>query len=418
MKLFKIKVLLSGNSEPSEQKVADVSAQEQAMLTIIETNPNALSDPEIKAWYEQYQSLSGEGGDAGEGNEGGEGDEGNEGGEGNEGNEGGDAGEGGEGEEGNEGGEGDEGEEGKPKPNNKKSKNPFFKAKSDDTEIKGVTEKNLKDVVSKKFGIDTSKANWLETFLNSALKQRAQASQASNVSKEVDATRKFLAQLPAELKVAIEAYAAKEDWKTAMSSFDKTDYSKTFDKLTPEEKTSFIKSVLKKEVDLTKEDESTKSILELAEQAYDLRKEKATLAQNKLRDKIKSEEQKKKETISLSLKSFKQQFPDFDEDSESQILSVINEKGIASLFLDDEGSYRPDIIKRIAFVLYGDTLLEELTSSAEARGANSVREEVIEKSISRKGSGKGKGVKTFTQQEEKFLTSAKGILDSYKDPYA
>ncbi len=401
----KLFTILSGEGEPNPETIEaqapvveftpaaqmEVTPQAAAMLDLIESNPSILdTDQEVKAWYEQHQAIFG-------------------------------------------GGEPAEQKPAEKKPADKKpeeqkpaeqkpveeKKNPWRK-KSTETDFASVTFDDLPKVVSEKFGIDTTKENWLSSFLTSFEKQRAIASQTSNISSEVEKTKAFIANLPQEIKVAIKAHSEGEDWKSVVLSDNSFSYDKKFEELTVEEKSSFINKVMKKEVkaeDLSKEESA--SLIESAKDRYEINKEKSELAKTKALEDKKAKIEKRANEAEKSVLLLKQSIPDLDEDAINEVKEVITAKGISSLFIGEDNELLPDVAERVAFVLYGRNLLEEFSAISSAKGANQERQEIIERNISRQPERRGVQNNNFKNKEEESVMNERKIaFTASNDPYA
>ena len=187
--------------------------------------------------------------------------------------------------------------------------------------------------------------------------------------------------------------------------------------MTPAEKVIAVKTITGQDVtvnDLTKDDNA--KIISLTEKGYSLKQAEIQLTKRTLQANQQTIQKDKQTRIDGSIANLKTSLPDFDEDLLPEIETVLKVKGIGSLFTDKDGKLLPDAAEKVAYVLYGKTLVSSSANSASAKSANAEREKIINANTSAGASAKGKS-NNVTKAEEDILKTRKTILDSYKPTY-
>jgi len=293
-------------------------------------------------------------------------------------------------------------------------KNPFVKGKKS---YEGVNFDNLEEA-AKGLGITVAdKEQLIPTLLSSYEAQRKNALKATELEKQVKEYDAFLVGLPPKLKSTIKAYSDGRDWEASLAAADPNNYEKNFDSLNTAEKALAVKTLVGVDLsanDLSKDD--NKKTVELAEKAYSIKQKELKLSAEQIKSNQLSLQKDRDSRIESSILNLKNSIPDIDDEFVTQVEDVIKNKGIGSLFTDKDGKLLPDAAKKILFALHGDTLLENSTNSAEAKGANKEREKVIKDNISEGANAKSKS-NNVTKAEEDILTSQRNITRMYKQTY-
>ena len=238
-----------------------------------------------------------------------------------------------------------------------------------------VTPEGLPELLNKELNINPTTQEGATQLVSSIRKWRADSQKFADVNKKFTEVDNFLEALPQDLKSAISAHADGIEYKgffTGEGAFV-ADYNKTFDTLTPDEITSFAKS-LDPTFNITKDDinKPENGIVKLSlSKAW----EGAKTSFESQRLAVINQTNEKKKNFSLSVETSMNALEEkykgmFNEAEKKDISSLLNPKALLSALYDKNGYPKADAAEKISYLLYGDQLLNDVKLLSQNTGRN------------------------------------------------
>jgi hypothetical protein len=228
------------------------------------------------------------------------------------------------------------------------------------------TEDDAKAHIKDKLGFDVSKPEGYAKLVEAYNKQRINAQKASELEKWAEDIKNDFASLPEPIINAIAALNEGKDWKQAINSSVelKIDFRKGFE---DQDKWSLIETYASDIID-SKEDfeddpnsAQVRSALRVAEKMFKTDKREHEL-QSAERKRIEDASRAKiASSISGSLDVVKTDFPGMKDKDVKRIEKVLSGGGIMDLFVNKDGSFKPDAAKKLAYIEFAPTEIERLT---------------------------------------------------------
>jgi hypothetical protein len=228
------------------------------------------------------------------------------------------------------------------------------------------TENDAKAHIKDKLGFDVSKPEGYAKLVEAYNKQRINAQKASELEKWAEDIKNDFASLPEPIINAIAALNEGKDWKQAINSSVelKIDFRKNFE---DQDSWALIETYASDIID-SKEDfeddpnsAQVRSALRVAEKMFKTDKREHEL-QSAERKRIEDASRGKiASSISGSLDVVKTDFPGMKDKDVKRIEKVLSGGGIMDLFVNKDGSFKPDAAKKLAYIEFAPTEIERLT---------------------------------------------------------
>lgn len=290
----------------------------------------------------------------------------------------------------------------------------IFKKKEFD--YQNVTMENLPEIIAQRHGIDTSKQDWLPTFLRAVDTHRKNATEKVKFEETINTYKSNLQALPLPVQMAIDSSLKGEDWRSAINTYD-IDYNKDFDSYTLSDKISLVKKYMPTvSVNETtaESDPILQNLLAAAKIQYNSNKQaiKASidLAAQKEAEKVKEYQS----ILSNSLTLLQSKYPDEFQDNDLSEIKNVLIQGVENLFFDERGKLRTDAAERVAYVLYGQNLIDKISSKTSAKKVNNELANVLSTTQSR---GVGSQTQNVSQPMSPEIQSLQGLLTSMQPTY-
>lgn len=300
--------------------------------------------------------------------------------------------------------------------------NPFGinKQKKSKSNLSFEDDSDVVEYMKKKYSIDDP-----AKFFESADKWRNQSQKASETEGKLKDLLDGLGSLPQPIKDAIDAFANAQDYRAAFtSSAPVMDFSKDANEV---DKETMVKHYFKAKVEKqkTKLDEGEIYEEEYNEYIDDLYDSAARLFKSDKRDwereraeiirqENESAEALKSSAIS-SVDSLQKKYPNFSSNELKKVRTRLVQQDLRNLFFDRDGSYREDAAERLAFVLYGNKLMESLKNQAKAEAESAANATIVQRGKKQLVGSKSKSGTNKTEADNaiRHLTGQFG-----NDPYS
>ncbi len=282
------------------------------------------------------------------------------------------------------------------------------KSKKDKPKVKLDFEpqKEVVDLISKKYGVKD-----LPTFLNSADTWREQAQEGAKIKEQYEAILSDLNAMPPDLARAVNTWANGEDWTKVTQQ--RLDYSKPFEKQDvnglvqqyfPEEYAEEKEKLDNEEITQAEFERSVKLLGVSSKKLF--QKDKDSLEQQRVQfeENQKQLAQKIKTSALDSVKTLSKTFPNFSGSELKKIENILVNGEADDLLYEANGSYKPNVAEKVAYMLYGDKMMKQLQKIAERKGESKAREEIVDTS-----DRKLKTSKQNSKKDEVDLSSIKHL---------
>lgn len=309
----------------------------------------------------------------------------------------------------------------KPENNQKKEEGSEETGKKNPFKKKDKTPENIEDIpayIKQKYSMDEP-GKLFETFD----KMRVDNEELTKVKSDYDTLLNDLNSVPDPIKAALSAFANGDDWEDALVKYSgRPDYNKKWEK---EDSTKLVKyyfpeeykSLLQKKDNGDFDDEDFKERVDLLRNATKLPFEKDKSGIDKQRAELmkKAEESEKimKASITGSVDALKTEF-DFSQSELNKVRQFLVNGDVNSLFYEKNGAYRKDAAKRVAYILYGDTIFEDAVEQAEKRGESKANEEIVSRGLKETPDSKAQ-VNLQKKSEEQAVAHLDFVNNKKKD---
>ena len=261
--------------------------------------------------------------------------------------------------------------------------NPILKSMKQTSKKGDVTFENfdqVKATIKKDFGIEIKDEKDFGKVINSSKKWREDAAKLPELEEQIGQFNKLFEEMPAPLLDSMKAFfAADPNWDRPIVSRPRFDFSK------PVENQN-IKELVKHYFpdDFTKEDfeaEEKSPALKIAEKAA---KDRFVSDKNGLEEKSAAQVRQsterlnsRKASIASSLTILKQSFPEIDKAEEKRLTKALESGDINSLFINKDGSFKPDAAKKLFLAEYGEGAIENLMKMSAKRAESKANEDIL-----------------------------------------
>jgi hypothetical protein len=256
-------------------------------------------------------------------------------------------------------------------------------------EIKSFDE--LPKVLKTKYGQDIKDVKALPKFLETVDKWRADSQNLDKVTKEKDNAIAVFEQLPPELLDAVKMHYEGKDFRSAFENNVKLDFSKPVDKQKPKALVNayFPGEFTDEDFDADEQSKELKIAIKASEKQYNTDK---TTREQRAKDHVELAERKSKaykESIKSSVTALKSAFPDMPADVQSNVEHTLSSGALMSVFMNPDGTYKPQAAKALMLANHGEELIEQLMQIAEKRGESYANEEMVKRSPAKPKDKKG-----------------------------
>lgn len=292
---------------------------------------------------------------------------------------------------------------------------PSIFGKKNQAPISIENENQLIEAVNKNFGMDLKSLSEVSKFIESSQKWRKESQKATEVENKYKELETALVNAPKELFAAFSAYAKGEDWKSAIGATQNSiDFSKPASAYKPEDlvKHYFKDKFTEEDFSASPEDQSDafKIAMDAAITKFEAQKQSYD---NQVLSKKQMAEQAiaaYKSSVESSLKLVKSDFPDMDDNIFNDVQSVMNggQQAILSLFLNQDGTVKPEAARAILLAKYNDDVLGTIATTAAHVAESTLNEEILTR-----GADAPKPVRTAGAPQE-VPEEVKKLLDELK----
>lgn len=330
--------------------------------------------------------------------------------------------EGGENEPGDEGVEG--GGEGEAKPDEKqedkkpdekvlerKSKLGLGKQKEQKNETVFEKPEDILGFVEKKYGQKFTDIKELPKFFEHADKWRESAQKFEKTEERLKGIESEIVALPADIHAAINLFQKGEDYTQALVKKNRLDLSKPLDK---QDVTALVKNYYPDkftDADFAETDksETLKAYMELAQEKFKNEKQNFDNERVGVAERSRKSLEAQKIALTNSVNSLQERFPDMDTDSLNEVKSIMEggSRKVLELFLNPDGTVKPDAAIRITMALHGES---ELLPEAMQVAAHIAETKLNEEKMTRGADG-SKPVKTGGSKKENIEPEIKTKID-------
>lgn len=262
------------------------------------------------------------------------------------------------------------------------TKNPLLKKQTANAG-KGINIENMeqfKAAAKKTLGIEIKSEKDLAKVINSTIKWREDSQKLGEVQETLSNFEKMLDETPAQLIDALKAYhSGAENWQESITKMPSFDFKVPVDK---QDEKKLVANYFPGEFsdeDWTAEERPkalTIAIKSSREKFSTDKRELESLSAAQIKD-ANDRKEAKVGSISGSLDSLKNSFPDLDKTDVNGIKKIMEGGDIASLFFNKNGTYKPQAAKMIMLALYGEEALNRVTKAVVKRTETKVTEDLL-----------------------------------------
>lgn len=267
-------------------------------------------------------------------------------------------------------------------------KNIFGGKKQAKSDIVIEKPEQIIDVIKSKFGQEYKDIKETSKFFETAQSWRKDAESFKTLSAEHTKLKEEIEGLPQEFFVAFGKMAKGEDWKEAFTSAPKVDYALPFEK-------QDIKKLVNnyfpgKFTDQDFAEEEKSEMLKLAEEAvkinYGSDKKTYDASRAAVTEQAKKRVEAQKAAVGSSVMRLKERFPEMDDEfvQETQSIMEGGAQNILSLFLNQDGTVKPEAAVMLMMAKYGE---QELLPQAMEVAANIAESRANEELVTRGADG-------------------------------
>lgn len=244
----------------------------------------------------------------------------------------------------------------------------------------------IKEASKKVFGIEIKDDKDFSKLFTASTKWRDDAQKLPAIQEELDAHQSLLDNAPAVLITAMKAFFDGDgEWMKVITSAPQFDFTKPVEK---QDIKILVNSYFPGEFTQEDWDETTEpKALTIAKQSAKEKfsadkRELDTLSAGQIRD-AKLRKEAKAESVDGSLAVLKQSFPELDKTDIKDIQKVMESGDINSLFINKNGTWKPDAAEKIMMALYGKSTIMNLTKTAAGAAAKKAETKANEEILSR-----------------------------------
>jgi hypothetical protein len=261
--------------------------------------------------------------------------------------------------------------------------NPFF-GLPENSIFDNVTTDKLPDVARDVFGLDVSKPGWLGQMLSDYKEYIGMKEEIPQFRESAMEYESVLTEAPQSIIGALKAWKDGKDYRPFLTDAIKTvTYEKEFSKLTDDEASRAVKELtgVDMSIDDLKKPENL-GILNAARVAFDSKRAVIIKEAQDATDRAESIRSKTSDIAKSSLSELKSKYPGFSKNDIAKVENVM-EKGLGTLFFDKNGLPHKNVAERVAYVLFGESLVQEAKNKGTSQGRTEAALEIASASRSR-----------------------------------
>lgn len=302
-------------------------------------------------------------------------------------------------------------------------KNPLLKSvkgkKENKNEVVLENFDQIKEHAKKTLGITVKSEKDMAKVFSSATKWREDAAKVPDLIDKVEKLEELFQQMPSPLLNSVKAFFDGDaDWDKQIVNRPKFDYTKPVEK--QDTKMLVNHYYPNKFTDADWNETDVPQALEIAissaktffaKDKMQLEKESAdmvTNSQNRL-EAVKS-------SITGSLKSLSDSFPDLDQKGIKEITKVLESGDINSLFYDKKGVYKSDAAEKLLMAMYGKDTIKSMMKVSAKRAESKANEDILSRGADKPKPNKGGGSQkdVVDEKTEKAINALIGGLNKTK----
>lgn len=293
-------------------------------------------------------------------------------------------------------------------------KNPLLKKVKEDKNDNIIDIKSFDDIKKQaktSLGIDIKDGSDFTKIFKSVAKIRKDAQKVPDLEKQINDFNEIFEKMPPELLEAAKSFFnAEPNWADKVSK-PFFDFSKPADK--QDQKKLVNHYFPGKFTDADFEEEIKPAALDIAITAsvdkYNNEKSKVEeLSAKQVRDagiRLKA----KTESISGSLTSLKKAFPAMDAQDINTVKQILDSGDISSIFINKDGSYKPDAANRLMMALYGEEAIKTYVGKAIRKGENKATEDILSRGADKRKPSRNNGNGSNKESDEKVNKEIQGL---------
>ena len=238
----------------------------------------------------------------------------------------------------------------------------------------------LKEYTKKTFGQEVGDFDTLQKFMENSAKWRSAATKASDLESQVSQYEEVFNNAPESLISGLKAYFdGRKDWASEITNMSTLDYKQNVENMNAADLVNHYFPGEFDPEDFTAEDKP--QALTIAERAA---KEKFISEKKSLEEKSAMQMEAatkrfnaRKESMASSFSSLKESFPNLESSVEKSITKAMESGDINSLFLNNDGSYKPDAAEKLLMAMHGKKTIDNLMKVAARKAESKTNEDIL-----------------------------------------
>lgn len=233
----------------------------------------------------------------------------------------------------------------------------------------------------KKFGVEVKDIKDLPKFFEVTQKWREDSQKLGTVQKEAENFKQILEGLPAEFIQSIQAYYKGEDYAKPLLSKPKFDFSKPTDQ---QDVKSLVNHYFPNEfTDDDFNEETPSKTLEIAKKAsidkFEIEKQRYSERLSREQENATKRLEAIKSSVNGSVNSLKQDFPDADEDTISEIQSILEggPEKLIEFFFNNDRTAKQDAAKKLMLAAHGESEIKRMMDVSAHVAETRTNEEIL-----------------------------------------
>lgn len=261
------------------------------------------------------------------------------------------------------------------------------KKESKQSNIVIETPEQIIDTMKSKFGVDVKDIKDAPKFFEVAQKWREDSQKLSTVQKEAGDLKSLLEGLPVNIIDGIKAYYKKEDYMKAITNVPKFDFSQPIEK---QDVKAIVNHYFPNEFtdDDFKEEVKSKTLI-IAEKAaidkFEAEKQKYNESLTRRHEDATKQLEAIKASVSSSVSSLKQDFPDTDEEAINTVSEVLEggPEKVFEFFFNNDRTLKADAAKKLMLAMHGESEIKRMMDVAANVTESKINEELLTKGADR-----------------------------------
>jgi hypothetical protein len=290
--------------------------------------------------------------------------------------------------------------------------------KAKEVKLNFEPQKEMINFINSHYGVnDASK------FFASVDTWRNQAQEGADVKRDFEALSSDLQAMPQDIRMAVQLWAAGDDYSKAFSSNERLDFSGDFrdqeienlvQHYLPDEYDELYEAFKDDKIDEEELEDRIKLLARTTKRMFSEDKQAIEADREQFIQKQNSEFQNMKKSALLSVENLGKAYPDFSKSEISKIRSILVEGKLDNLFMKQDGAYNEDAAELVAYAMYGKKMLETVKKSAKRKGESEANQKIVDSSP--KALRKNKSAGTTQGMNTQAVGHLSGLFKG--DPYS